>query len=156
MIETAENSTDSTQIVGRPFLRGVSGNPGGRPKGLAAYVREMTLDGKELVDFYLKVFRGDKIDGKKPGLKFRMDAGTWLSDRGFGKAVQRQEIDVTSREERPFSSFFASLSDEALDRVIGFLDSGESFERFIEWADSDDAATLSIEGEARELDFPQP
>jgi hypothetical protein len=40
--------------------------------------------------------------------------------------------------------------------VIGFLDSGESFERFIEWADSDDAATLSIEGEARELDFPQP
>lgn len=32
-----ENS--KKRVVGRPFARGVSGNPGGRPKGLVDYVR---------------------------------------------------------------------------------------------------------------------
>ena len=149
MIETAENSTDSTQIVGRPFLRGVSGNPGGRPKGLAAYVREMTLDGKELVDFYLKVFRGDKIDGKKPGLKFRMDAGTWLSDRGFGKAVQRQEIDV-SKSEDSMQDVLSNMSDEGLTLVIERLGDPnldlDALHRF------ETESQLTIDGEVKVID----
>ena len=76
-----ENSTPTPRLVGRPFRKGVSGNPGGRPKGLGAYVRDNTLEGEELADFYLAIFRGEKIDGKKPGLRRRMEAGTWLSDR---------------------------------------------------------------------------
>jgi len=152
MTQATENSAEATQIVGRPWAKGQSGNPGGRPKGLASYVREKTLEGEELVDFYLKVFRGEKIDGKKPGLRYRMEAGSWLSDRGFGKAVQRQEIDVTSREESPFAGFLHDLSDDALNHLMELLDSGESFERFLEWADSDNSVTLAIEGEVRELE----
>ena len=63
------------------FLPGHSGNPGGRPAGLATLIRETTNDGQELVDFMLSVFRGEH--GEEPRL--RADAATWLSDRGFGK-----------------------------------------------------------------------
>jgi hypothetical protein len=34
----------ATRVVGRPFAKGVSGNPGGRPRGLARYVRELVGD----------------------------------------------------------------------------------------------------------------
>jgi hypothetical protein len=45
--------------IGRPFVKGVSGNPGGRPKGLVAAIRKQTRDGEELVTFMLRVFRGE-------------------------------------------------------------------------------------------------
>ena len=119
-------------MVGRPFRKGLSGNPGGRPKGLAAYVRDNTLEGEELADFYLAIFRGEKIDGKKPGLRHRMEAGTWLSDRGFGKAVQQSDIKVDHQ-----------LSTYSLEQLNALLDALE-----------DRVPTLEIDGEARELDTP--
>ena len=94
MTTNAENSITATTIVGRPFPKGVSGNPGGRPKGLAAYVREQTFDGEELVDFMLSVMRGEKVGGLKPTVSNMMDATTWLSDRGFGKSLQQARVDV--------------------------------------------------------------
>lgn len=45
-------------VVGHPFPPGVSGNPGGRPKGLVRTIRQESKDGAELVEFMLKVFRG--------------------------------------------------------------------------------------------------
>ena len=132
-----ENSALTTRLVGRPFRKGVSGNPGGRPKGLAAYVRDNTLEGEELADFYLAIFRGEKIDGKKPGLRHRMEAGTWLSDRGFGKAVQQSEIKVD--QHKPDHR----LSTYSLEQLNALLDALENH-----------VPTLEIEGEARELDTP--
>jgi hypothetical protein len=41
--------TNSKGTVGRPFEKGVSGNPGGRPKGLVRKIREETRDGEEMV-----------------------------------------------------------------------------------------------------------
>jgi len=70
-----------------PWVPGESGNPGGRPKGLAVLVRGKVKDGKELVDFYLKVFRDEKED-----MKFRLEAAHWLGERGWGKALQFIEI----------------------------------------------------------------
>jgi hypothetical protein len=56
-VSTAQNS-DETAVrpVGRPFPKGVSGNPGGRPQGLARYVRELVGDdGRRIADFMLGV-----------------------------------------------------------------------------------------------------
>ncbi len=51
-------------------------------------IREQTNDGEELVAFMLRVFRGEL---KAARLRDRLDAATWLSDRGFGKPVQAME-----------------------------------------------------------------
>ena len=72
MQENAENSTKT--LVGRPFPKGVSGNPGGRPRGLAAYVRESTGNGHEMVDLMTSIMRGETIDGTAPRIRDRRDA----------------------------------------------------------------------------------
>src|SRR3712207_1629766 len=71
------------RVVGRPFGKGVSGNPGGRPKGLAARVRTATGDGEEIVDLMLSVLRDKRASNRD-----RIDAAKWLADRGFGRAVE--------------------------------------------------------------------
>jgi Family of unknown function (DUF5681) len=76
---------------GRPFAPGVSGNPGGRPKGLVRRIHEETGDGAELVDYMLSVFR----DGHE-STKSRVQAATWLADRGFGKPTQTQAVELSA------------------------------------------------------------
>jgi signal transduction histidine kinase len=41
--------------TGRPFPRGISGNPGGRPKGLVNTIRRATNDGETLVNVHAAV-----------------------------------------------------------------------------------------------------
>lgn len=84
-----ENPPISRGASGR-FLPGNNGNGGGRPKGLAALVRQETRDGAELVAFFLAVLRNPK----QP-TALRVVAGQWLADRGFGKAVTVLEADIT-------------------------------------------------------------
>lgn len=71
---------------------GQSGNPGGRPKGLAAIIRERTDNGGELVNLWITVMRGGVIEKDgiryKPTLSDMIKASAELADRGFGKATQ--------------------------------------------------------------------
>lgn len=103
-VPVAQSSTQSAlpgvrRTVGRPFPKGVSGNPGGQPKGLVRTIREQTREGDELVDFMLGVFRGRH---KQVRLRDRIDAATWLADRAFGRPMQHMEH--TGRDGQPLIS----------------------------------------------------
>jgi hypothetical protein len=86
------------QRPGNPaWLPGVSGNPGGRPKGIASLVREQTGDGADLIDFLVKV-----LHNKRQPMRLRLEACTQLLDRGFGKALQQVELGNMEGEEIVF------------------------------------------------------
>jgi Family of unknown function (DUF5681) len=80
----------------RPFPKGVSGNPGGRPrkavKLLAQAVREM-VDPREIVASMQTVAAGQPLNGIKPKVSDMLDANKWLADRGWGKAQDFQPLD---------------------------------------------------------------
>jgi hypothetical protein len=84
----SNGKTTAGGITGRGFRPGESGNPGGRPKGLAALVREKTNDGKFLVEQMMKLARGQSIiKGTKPKHSDVTAAVEWLADRGFGRCL---------------------------------------------------------------------
>lgn len=88
---------------GRRFPKGVSPNPGGRPKGtnkLRTYALSKTRQGRLLVDQAVAVLTGKDSSGKAvlqevlakgevveigPTLKDKAEARAWLGDRCFGK-----------------------------------------------------------------------
>ena len=72
------------------FLAGQSGNPGGRPGGFRSHIKDSTDEGSELIEFVLSVFRGDHGED----IRQRMDAATWLADRGFGKPVVNNQPEL--------------------------------------------------------------
>lgn len=86
----------------KPFPKGVSGNPGGRPKGIAAKAREHT-------DRALEVLV-DGMDDADP--RVRVTAAKEVLDRGWGKPLA-MTADVTKRLDE--------FTDDDLDAGIAFL-----------------------------------
>lgn len=64
-----------------PFPPGVSGNPGGRPKGLARRTREQVgNDGDKLITLWLGIMEDTQEETKD-----RLAASRLLAERGWGK-----------------------------------------------------------------------
>ena len=89
-------------MVGRPFPKGQSGNPGGRPKGLAAKAREYADRALEVLS--------EALDDDDP--KVRLAAAKEVLDRGYGKAVS-MTADVSARLD--------DLDDDTLNSAIDAL-----------------------------------
>ena len=50
------------------------------------HIRDHTAEGKELIDYVLSEFCDQTASNRE-----RMDAATWLADRGFGKPAPDRE-----------------------------------------------------------------
>jgi predicted nucleic acid-binding Zn ribbon protein len=118
----AQNSGGTPRVRGRPFRPGQSGNPGGRPKGLVETIRASTQDGQELVQFMLQLFRGEM---KGARMRDRMEAATWLCDRGFGKPAQAIEA---LHEQKVAVLDLRSMTDDQLDALATHLKAMEEAE----------------------------
>ncbi len=91
--------TESKHRGLKPFKPGQSGNPGGRPKGLAESVRKHVPPSK-LVDLHKLIALAPSMDVKKelgeaPTIKDRQASADWLADRGWGKALQQADVGGT-------------------------------------------------------------
>jgi hypothetical protein len=115
-VSTAQNSGETaTPAVGRPFPKGASGNPGGRPKGLARYVRELVGDdGQRIADFMLSI-----LDNETERTETRLRAAEWLADRGFGKTPAT--LDTSDTDGAPMKVNVVKQSSEHLAAVANIL-----------------------------------
>lgn len=86
----------------KPFKPGQSGNPGGRPKGLAAKAREYADRALEVI--------AEALEDVDP--KVRLAAAKEVFDRGYGKPVS-MTADVSKRLD--------DLDDDSLDSAIDAL-----------------------------------
>src|SRR4051794_10690210 len=89
----------------RPFARGVSGNPGGRPRSIAK-VEELA---REHTEAAVATLAAIMTDGHAPASS-RVAAASVLLDRGWGRA--RSEVTISDTPD------VRSLSDLELDAVI--------------------------------------
>ena len=91
-------------MTGKGFTPGVSGNPGGRPKGLSRRVRELVgEDGEAIAEDMLSVMNDERARTAD-----RIEAGKWLANRGFGTAPLVIEAGVTA--EHLLQDHFRKLS----------------------------------------------
>jgi hypothetical protein len=91
----AENSNGSARVIGRPFPKGVSGNPGGRPKGVLSHAVRRRLEEdpdlvEKVVDQLFALIVGKGRGRASPAV--RLGAIEALRDTTEGKPRQQLEV----------------------------------------------------------------
>jgi hypothetical protein len=81
-VSTVQNNSRTTGgVTGKGFMPGQSGNPGGRPKGLARATRELVGDdGNKLAEFWFSIMQDETRRDRD-----RLEASRLLADRGWGQ-----------------------------------------------------------------------
>ena len=101
------------------FKPGNNANPNGRPKGIVQQIREVTQDGKIIIDTVMEI-----LQDPKTGKKDKLEATKWLKEHGFGKAPDISLTGSLSDAER--SQAAASLADAELETLARALQSSIS------------------------------
>src|SRR5262245_10375914 len=82
-------STPQSRDGSGRFPKGISGNPGGRPKGLARATRELVgEDGMALAQLWWDIARDPMRRDSD-----RLEASRLLADRGWGKAASFEPVE---------------------------------------------------------------
>lgn len=102
MADDENNAKATGGITGKGWLPGQTGNPGGRPKGIAAIARQHTDKAVEVLT--------NAMDDADP--RVRVAAAKEILDRGYGKAPVFT-ADLTSKLD--------DLDDAALDAAINAI-----------------------------------
>ena len=115
IVQSRPETTRVGGVTGKGFTPGVSGNPGGRPKGLGRRVRELVGDdGHEIAEFMFSLMADPRARNAD-----RIDAAKWLADRGFGRAAIIVDAGVTP--EQLLGDYFKKLSLEDLQKMKAIL-----------------------------------
>jgi hypothetical protein len=88
-------TSDAPKVIGRPFLPGQSGNPGGKPKGIVEIqkrIAELTDGGDALILFALRVMFGQE-DGMTSESS-RAYAHRFLVERVWGRPKETVDVNV--------------------------------------------------------------
>lgn len=109
------------KVIGRPFEKGKSGNPGGRPKGLAKAARDhldsVTGEKGSGADLLVKFWSRVMADPDEP-TSLRLKASQYLAERGWGKAAMHamvedeDPLDLADREAADIVEQFDRRLDE--------------------------------------------
>ena len=87
-----QNSEKATRVRGKPFAKGTTGNPGGRPAKTAEeldLIAACKTKAPEALQVIVHIMRYGELE------KNRMAAAQSIIERGYGKAMQQVEQHVT-------------------------------------------------------------
>jgi hypothetical protein len=113
-VEIAQSSAGTAKVVGRPFPRGTSGNPSGRPRGLTRRVRELVGDGEAIIQFLI-----DTMNDPTVRRRDRLDAARMLFDRGWGRPLQAVDLSVN---QVTLEDLFRGIATEDLEAMIAIYE----------------------------------